>query len=227
MTSPVPAGLTVAELAVAKHQRELIFKPLEAHVFGAPGTADVPEFITTGTSAELAELPEDWFDYGLMLKGDGISFGREQDQSGIEAIGYRDPVRIDIITDNFTMGFTALETNRRTIELSLMQDLSGITPVVATGEVAFDQTVQKAPTSRLLTIARDGSGANTIFIARLFYAAQISEPGEQVLSDADNGALGWPCTAQGLVDTTVGVAVRHYFGGPGWKSKLAAQGFTP
>lgn len=226
MSGPVAAGLTVGELAVAAHMRELIVKPLEAHVFGAPMTADPVEFITTGTEAELAELPEDWFDYGLMLKGDGITWGRDQDQATVEAIGYRDPVRFDIITDNFTMQFTALETNRHTIEAALQQDLSDLVPVVATGEVAFDQKTEKSPTSRLLTIARDGTGTSTIFVARQFYAAQVSEVPEQVLSDGDNGPLGWQMTHTGLVDTAVGVAVRHYFGGPGWKSKLAAAGFA-
>lgn len=226
MSAPVAAGLTVAELAVAKHQRELIFKPLEAHVFGAPMTADPVEFITTGTGAELAELPTGWFDLGLMLKGDGITWGRDQEQAGIEAIGYRDPVRFDIISDNFSMQFTALETNRRTIEMALQQDLSDVTAVTETGEVAFDQKVEKAPTMRLLTIARDGTGPNTIFVARQFYAAEVSETGEQVLSDADNGPLGWQITSTGIVDTNVGVAVRHYFGGPGWKSRLAGIGFT-
>lgn len=219
------AGLTVAELELARHQRELIFKPLEAHVFGGPTAAASVQFITSGAGAELAELPALWFDYGLCLKGDGITWGRDQNQSGIEAIGYRDPVRIDIITDNFSMQFTALETNRHTIETSLMQDLSLIVPADITGEVAFDQKVNKPPTQRLLTIARDGSGDDTVFIGRQFYAGQVAETGEQVLSDADNGALGWQLNVQGLIDSVSGVAVRHYFGGPGWRKRLIAMGF--
>lgn len=219
------AGLTVAELELARHQRELIFKPLEAHVFGAPMSAAAVQFITSGVGAELAELPVGWFDYGLCLKGDGITWGRDQNQSGIEAIGYRDPVRIDVITDNFNMQFTALETNRHTIETSLMQDLTLVTPALITGEVAFDQKVNKPPAQRLLTIARDGSGDDTVFIGRQFYAGQVAETGEQVLSDADNGALGWQLNVQGLVDSTAGVAVRHYFGGPGWRKRLVDMGF--
>lgn len=217
--------LTIAELELARHQRELIFKPLEAHVFGAPTSAAAIQYITSGVNAELAELPEDWFDYGLCLKGDGITWGRDQNQSGIEAIGYRDPVRIDVITDNFSMQFTALETNRHTIETSLMQDLSTIEPAAITGEVAFDQRINKPPAQRLLTIARDGSGDDTVYIARQFYAGQVSETGEQVLSDADNGALGWQLNVQGLIDSTAGVAVRHYFGGPGWRKRLVDMGF--
>jgi hypothetical protein len=215
----------IAELEVARHQRELIFKPLEAHIFGAPEDAVMPAVLTTGTDALLDELPESWFDVGLINKDDAITWSREVEKATITAIGYRDPVRSDVTSDVTGLAFQALETNRYNIERHLMMDLSGIVPKPETGEVVIDQTTGgRTPRNRYLAIARDGVGADTIYVGKLLSAGETSEVGEQTWTDGE-GALVWPTTINGMVDTDAGFSIRHFFGGPGWRALLEDAGF--
>lgn len=217
----------VAELAIAQHQRELIFKPLEAHIFGGPMSAPLIAAITTGADALLSELPVGYYDVGLINKEDAITWSREMEKSSITAIGYRDPVRSDVTSDVTGLAFAALEMNRSAIERHLGIDLAGAVPTAVTGEVVIDQPTN-APViqNRYLTVARDGVGADTIFVARLLAAAEVAEVGEQTMTDGE-GSLTWPCTLNGMVDTTAGFAIRHFFGGPGWRARLDEAGFQP
>lgn len=215
----------IAELEVAKHQRELILKPHEAHVFGMPTTVAVPEFIT-GPDKMLAELPVGAFDFGLIDKEDAITLSREMEKSDINAIGYSNPVRSDFTSDIFGIAFKGLETNRYNIESNLGLDLSAVEGDAVTGEVAFDQPqVPVVRRLRYLMVSRMGVGVDTIFFARLFLAGEVVETGEQTITDGE-GYLGWPFTINGMVDTTYGASVRHYFGGPGWDALLEDAGFT-
>jgi hypothetical protein len=211
-------AMTVAELEAAELKRELIFKPLEAHVFGASMTAVPVQYITEGATGGLAELPEDWFDFGLLFKDDAIALSRAMETSDINAVGFRDPVRSDTTSDQFSMTFSGLEINRHNLEYNLNVDLSTHKPQAVTGEVAFDQpTASRAKRGRFLTIARDGSGADTIFVGRQFYAGEVTETGE--------GALMWPITVGSRIDTNFAASVRHFFGGPGLRSRLSEAGF--
>lgn len=215
----------IAELEIARHQRELIFKPLAAHVFGATPTAAVPTAMTTGADAELDELPEGWFDHGLIDRDDAITWGREMERADINAIGYNDPVRSDVTSDIFGLTFKGLETNRFNIENYLQVDLSAVVPTATTGEVNFIQpTTTFTRRRRLFTIAEDGAGADKIFIGRLVALAEVTETPEQTITTQE-GALTWPCTFNSRVDTTLGYSVRHFFGGPGWRAKLEEAGF--
>lgn len=217
--------MTMAELEAAELKRELIFKPLEAHVFGAPMSAVPPNKITDGPTAGLAELPEDWFDYGLLDKEQAIALSRNMEKSDITAVGFRDPVRSDVTSDVFGMTFNGLEINRHNIETNLNVDLSTLVPTAVTGEVAFDQpTASASKRGRFLTIARDGSGADTIFIGRLWYAGEVTETGDQTLTDGE-GALMWPVTVESRIDNEFNASVRHFFGGPGLRSRLTEAGF--
>lgn len=217
----------IAELEIARHQRELIVKPLEAHIFGGPMSTALISAITSGTDALLTELPAGWHDVGLINKEDAVTWSREMERATITAIGYRDPVRTDITSDVTGLAFQALETNRYSIENSLGIDLSAVVPAATTGEVVIDQPVN-APVrqNRYLGISRDGVGADTIYVARLVAAGEVTEVGEQTWTDGE-GAMVWPTTINGMVDTTAGFAVRHFFGGPGWRARLEDAGFLP
>lgn len=217
----------VAQLELARHQRELILKPSEAHVFGAGPSAPMMSSITTGDVATLAELPPGWFDYGLIDKADAIVWAREMEKSDINAIGYSNPVRSDITSDVFSLAFKGLETNRHNIETGLQVDLSGVQPEQGTGEVSFDQpAVAQVRRGRFLTLARSGYGADAIYIGRLIAAGEVAETGEQTITDGE-GALAWPATVNAMIDTAAGFSVRHFFGGPGWKRLLVELGFPP
>lgn len=217
----------VAQLEIARHQRELILKPRAAHVFGAPMTTPVVLNITEGPSSQLAELPVGYYDFGLLDKEDAVNLSREMEKADINAIGYSNPVRSDITSDIFGMAFKGLETNRFNIETNLGVDLSGVTPDPVTGEVSFDQpAVALIRRQRYMLLADVGSGVDTIHFGRQFLAGEVSETGEQTITDGE-GYLGWPFTVNAMVDTLYGVSVRHHFGGPGWKNLLEEAGFDP
>lgn len=217
----------VAQLEIARHQRELILKPRAAHVFGAPTTTPVVLNITEGPSSQLAELPTGYYDFGLLDKEDAITLSREMEKADINAIGYSNPVRSDITSDIFGMAFKGLETNRFNIETNLGVDLSGVTPDPVTGEVSFDQpAVALIRRQRYMLLSEVGSGVDTIYFGRQFLAGEVSETGEQTITDGE-GYLGWPFTVNAMVDTDYGVSVRHHFGGPGWKNLLEEAGFDP
>lgn len=217
----------VAELEIARHQRELILKPQAAHIFGAPDTTPVILNITEGPDGELAELPDGYFDFGLLDKEDAITLSREMEKSDINAIGYSNPVRSDVTSDVFGMAFKGLETNRHTIESNLGVDLSVVTPDPFTGEISFDQpAVSQIRRMRYLLLSQVGSGVDTIYFGRQFLAGEVVDVGEQTVTDGE-GYLGWPFTVNAMVDTTYGVSVRHHFGGPGWMRLLEEAGFPP
>lgn len=214
----------IAELEIARHQRELILKPHEAHIFGMPMSVPVIQKIT-GPDGQLAELPEGAFDFGLLEKDAAITLTREMEKSDINAIGYSNPVRSDFTSDMFGIQFTGLETNRHNIESNLGIDLSGV-EADANGEVAFDQPqVPVVRQMRYLLISRMGVGVDTIYFGRLFLAGEVAETGEQTITDGE-GYLAWPFTVNGMVDTEYGASVRHFFGGPGWNALLEEAGFT-
>lgn len=215
----------ISELEIARHQRELILKPNEAHIFGMPMEVDPIEAITDGADGTLAELPEGAFDFGLLKKDDAINLSREMEKADINAIGYSNPVKSDFISDISGMQFTGLETNRHNIENNLGIDLSEMEADSVTGEVAFDQpAVASIRSMRYLLISKANAGVDTIYIGRLFYRGEVTEMGEQSISDGE-GSLEWPTTVNAMVDTEHGVSVRHFFGGPGWQRVLEDAGF--
>lgn len=217
---------TLAELTVAQHKRELLLKPLEARVFIAAMGLAVPAAITSGAEAELAELPEGWYDVGLILKDDAISWTRAVESSDINAIGYRDPVRSDITSDVTGLAFTALESNRWSLERHIGQSLDDIVPTPVTGEVVIDQRVTKKIRNRYLAIARDENDFGPVYIGRCVTAGEVTDVGEQTWTDGE-GSIAYPTTLNGMVDTnlTPPTSIRHYFGGAGWREFLEDAGF--
>lgn len=216
----------VGELEIARHQRKLILKPNEAHVFGMPMTVPPIQQITEGIEGKLAELPDGAFDFGLLNKEDAITLTREVEKSDINAIGYSNPVKSDFTSDVSGINFTGLETNRYNIENNLGQDLSAMVADPDSGEIAFDQaTIAQIRQLRYLLISKANSGVDTIYVARLFLCGEVAEMGEQTITDGE-GALTWPTVVNGMVDTEYGVSIRHYFGGPGWQRVLEDAGFS-
>ncbi|GAB2907054.1 hypothetical protein GCM10027047_01670 [Rhodococcus aerolatus] len=215
----------IAELEVFKQQRDLVLKPLDCSVFAAPMTVTPPTQITEGAGATLSELPTGFYDAGLLDKDDAVAWARAMETSDLNAVGYRDPVRSDITSDVFNLTFKGMETNKVNIENYLNVDLGGVTPTAQTGEIAFDQPASaRLRQQRYLCIGQDGIGADTIYVARLIYCGQTSDPQDQSLGGSD-GYLNWGYTVNSRVDTTAKVSVRHFFGGPGWKALLEEAGF--
>lgn len=210
---------------IALKQAELIRKALTGSLFIAPLTASLPTTLTTGAGATLAALPDDFDDIGHVTKDDGLSWSRSTEVSEVTSWGSFDPTRRDINVDMTGLNFTAQETKRLTLEMYNAVDLSGVTPTAITGEVAFSQATRPSTKYyRAFGILVDGAGADTIYVARLLPRASVTERGDQNWTDGDD-ALGYPMTMSAAVDSTAGYSVRHFFGGPGWRSLLEKMGF--
>lgn len=203
-------------------QNELIRKALDAAVFLAPISAAIPTSIVTAGSPTL---PTGFQPLGHHST-DGITWSRETETSDIMSLGSVEPSRSDIKSVTNTVQLVAQETNRLTIEANLGVDLSALVPKVG-GEVVFEEPNRpKSKYYRLLGLAVDDGDAGEIYIGRLMPRAKLTESGEQVWSDSDDGLVR-PMTFQSYKDTDAGFSVRHFFGGPGWAAILDEMGFLP
>ena len=203
---------------------ELIRKMTSASLFIAASTVTLPTTLTTGASADLTALPSGYVDVGLVTKDDGYAIGRETETAETTSHGFVDPTRRDILSVANTIGFTAQETSMKTLEMYRQVDLSASTGTAVTGEVAFSEPL--APVTRYYRaylIGRDGIGTGAIYIATLYPRAMISEFGEQTWNDENE--ITYPFTLTATPDTTAGYAVRHLYGGPGWRSLLVSMGW--
>lgn len=203
---------------------ELIRKALDALVLLAPVTTTVPATIVDATGANLV-IPTGFESLGNH-SDDGLTWGREIENSDIVSHGSVDPSRSDIRRITSTLAVTAQETNLQTLQAHMGLDLSGIVPPVS-GEVTFDEpTRPKTRYYRALSIAVDDGDGGEIYIGRLFARSNVTEAGEQTWSDGDE-AMVRPLTLQAKKDAAAGFSVRHFFGGPGWNSILEDMGFPP
>jgi len=211
--------------ALANKQVELIRKALAGSLFLAPMSATLPATLTTGAGADLTALPADFDDIGWVTKDDGLTWSRSTEVSEVTSWGSFDPTRRDINADMTGLNFTAQETKRLTLELYNNVDLSAATPTAITGEIAFSQPTRPSTKYyRAYGIFVDGSGADAIYVARLMPRASVTERGDQTWTDGDD-AVGYPMTMSASVDSTAGYSVRHFFGGPGWRSLLVKMDF--
>lgn len=211
--------------SIAVRQDHLIRKALGGLIAVAPTTVALPTALTTGASADLSALPAGYEQLGLVTKDDGVSFSRETDTSDVTSWGRVEPTRRDIVSDVRSAAFTCQETNRQVLEMYENVDLSAVEADATTGETTFNSTSSPQTTyRRMLFLSYDGAGADRIYIAKIMPRASVSEAGEQTLSD--QGELNYPMTVTAFVDATAGYAVRHVFGGPGWKTILEDAGFT-
>lgn len=212
--------------ALAKRQGELIRKPLAGII--AVANEDFvlpPAFLLTETaSATLLALDEDWEQLGWVSKSDGLTFSADTETSDVESWGALEPTRSDITRDVTSAQFTCQETNKKVLEMYYNVDLSAAVPTPLTGEIAFNQATEPATTyRRMLFLSKDGAGTKEIYIAKLMPRANVSAKSDQNWNSED--ALTYGMTVQAKVDDEAGYAVRHLFGGPGWKDNLVKMGF--
>lgn len=212
--------------ALAKRQGELIRKPLAGII--AVADADFvlpPAFLLTETAeATLLALDEDWEQLGWVSKSDGLTFSADTETSDVESWGALEPTRSDITRDVTSAQFTCQETNKKVLEMYYNVDLTSATPTPLTGEIAFNQATEPATTyRRMLFLSKDGAGSKEIYIAKLMPRANVSAKSDQNWNSED--ALTYGMTVSAKVDDDAGFAVRHLFGGPGWKANLVKMGF--
>lgn len=213
-----------ADTMLAEKQSQLIRKALDAVVMVAPIATAVPDTIVDATGANLV-VPTGYNALGHHSE-DGITWSREVETSDITSHGSVDPTRSDIRRITSTMGVTAQETNLQTISTSLGIDLAADARSATTGELKVDEPSRpRSVHYRLMAVSVDDGDAGEIYIGRLFPRAKVTEVGEQTWSDGDE-AMVRPFTFTAYRDATLGVSVRHFFGGPGWKALLDDMGFT-
>lgn len=216
---------TTTYAALAEKQSQLIRKALEGSIFLAPYTATLPAALTSGASSALLELPAGYADVGWVDKGDGATWSRSVDTSDVESWGAVEPTRRDIIKQTDGLKFTAQETKRSTLEMYEGVDLSTVVPDATTGEVKFNRPSRPATRYyRVFGLFVDGSGVNSIYIARLLPKANVTDTGDQKWSDGDQ-AVGFEVTLTANYDEAAGTSMSCFFGGPGWKLLLDEMGF--
>jgi hypothetical protein len=210
--------------AMQAKKTQLIRKMTAASMFIGPSTATLPATLTSGASGDLVALPTGYVDIGLVTKDDGYALGREVETSETTSHGYVDPTRRDILSVQNTVGFSCQETSRQTLDMFRGVDLSASTGTTVTGEVSFAEPLSPAARYyRALLIGRDGIGATAIYIATLYPRAMISEFGEQSWNNENE--LMYPFVLTATPDSTAGYSVKHFFGGPGWKTLLVDMGW--
>jgi hypothetical protein len=208
-----------------RKQNELIRKALEGSVFIAAENAPLPTRLTMGTGAELMPLPAGYEDVGWVDKSDSATWSREVETSDVESWGAIEPTRRDLTKQTDGLKFVAQETKRLTLELYEGVDLSAVVPDGTTGEVRFDRPARpRTRYFRVFGLFVDGTGDQSIYVAKLLPRAAVTETGEQKWSDED--ALGYDVTLTAHFDAKAGTAMSFFFGGPGWRALLREMGFT-
>lgn len=210
---------------MADLKNELIRKALRGFIATAKTSVVPPLAITQGVGSELAPLGPGWDRLGNISKRSGLSFKRDTDKSEVESWGQAEASRVDKIKDVTGVTFECQETRRATLEAYYDVDLSTLVADATTGEVAFAQpTSLRTIYRRMLFIAGDGYGEDEILIGKLMPRWTVTQVADQSWSEED--PLVYGLTGDAMVDSKLGFAVKHFFGGPGWKKALHASGFN-
>lgn len=214
--------------ALAKRQGELIRKPLAGVIAVADmDTVLAADFsLTEGITSELVDLDELGFDQlGWVSKSDGLTFSSDVETSDVESWGALEPTRSDITKDVTSAQFTCQETNKKVLEMYYNVDLTNVKGDAVTSEVAFNSATEPTTTyRRMVFLSKDGSGSNEFYMAKLMPRASVTAKADQTWNSED--ALTYGMTVTAKLDSDLGYAVRHIFGGPGWAKQLVKMGFT-
>ena len=203
------------------HNARNIRKALELLVLVKPWEADDPEVLTVHDATGLV-IPAGYLPVGMTTKSDGATYSRDMSTSDVESHGYTEPVRKDITSDTNTLSLTMQESAMTAMGLYNGIDLSATT-TDTDGNFYFDKASRPAqPYFRVLAVARDGAGPESVYVARWLPRAQVTEMGEQTWSEESE--ITYPVTFTAYLDTEFGTSMREIWGGPGLDH--AAMGFT-
>jgi hypothetical protein len=209
---------------LSSRQNRLIRKAQDAVIFVAEDDAVAVTAITVGASSALIPLPVGYTSLGHHTEDDGINWTREVDTADTRSHGSSEPTRRDITSDVTGLVVLAQETKMITMEMFHSVDLSTVTPDATTGEIGFART-STASTKyyRLLALAQDGAGDDTIYFGRFCPRVSLTEFSDQSWTKGDE--LRWPLTFTAYVDDTLGYAMREMWGGPGLAALTDDMGF--
>lgn len=180
----------------------------------------------TGAGGTLAALTG--YNSVGKLAPSGVEMGSDIEKQEDRGWGDAYPSRIDVVSENATLKFTAMETKRLTMELFHNVNLSSVTASPTSGELTFDKPlVPELQDWRVLALFRDINKSNglDIYFGVHYPRANISQNGSQTAA-MEEGGFTYPATAQALPDDDEGTAQRIFMGGPGLAGVLADMGFT-
>ena len=209
---------------VREHNNQLIRKALEGSVFVKPyDEADAP-ITKIYTAAGGLIIPTGFVDVGLINKQQAQAWARDTGTADVESWGYGEPTRRDVNKDTTTLDITMQESKRVVLGLYNLADYSQV-KADADGNIIVDKPdrpgVQRYT---LLSLSKDGDGADAIYFARIMGNCQVTKVGNQKFGEED--ALEYPVTLTGYRDARYGTAVREIWGGPGIDATAMGFGVT-
>lgn len=219
------ANLTGSFDALKGHNDALIRKMLEMAVYVAPWpSAATMSTITDATGASLT-IPDTYLSVGMCSKDDGATWTPSIDINEVGAYGYGTAVRRDATSRTLDLGFTMLESKKRTFELFYGVDLAATTVPLAKSELFFDMPAAATTQYwRVLAIGKDGAGTSAIYHAEYLPKAILTDL--DAVAWADDSPLSYSVTLSADVDSTYGTSQRSFWCGPGFTTALiTAMGF--
>lgn len=204
--------VTFASIKTAADSPTQVRKVLEAVAFLAPEATAAITSLTTADGV-LSAIPNGYIPVGLVTR-DGYTFGGDTETEAVDALGYAQPVREDIVGYTRTVTFTAYEVFRKDIlALAYGMDLSAVSQALASGEITFDRpAIPEQKFYRLVVIGKDGSGDNEIYRAKFFPRVSLTSIPEEAWNSE---ALRFEITLSTYVDDVLGTGEREFIAGPG------------
>jgi len=217
------ATTTIEALKKKHNNRGNIRKGLNVVVFMAPTTVALPAALTEGTG-QLKELETGWWPVGMMTK-DGFTVSVDVSLEEVEALGYVESVRTDVVKAPKTIKFSCLEPYRRNLQqLVYGLDLSQTKANKDTGEVVFDEApVPLHDEYRLLAVMADGPADNEWLIGRGFPRVKPATIPEEAWKSSDPTQFDLELSV--FTDAALGTPCRHYIGGTGAVRSIDALDF--
>jgi len=201
-----------------------IFKGLDGLVAVAPyATAALTKatlFSTAvGSEGQILALPAAWRQIGWTSTG-GVTFTRDVAVSDTPAWGAAEAILRTVTGAAKSLTVTPLESNKTVDQLYYMADLGAVVKD-ATNVINWQEPdLPKLRDWRLVAIARYDTAAGEWYKIVQYPRASIQSNGDEVwnLDDAGNAK---PLLATAQMDDTLGYAVEHFEGGPGFPATAA------
>lgn len=205
---------------------ELIRKALGGSLYLTDISGPVISTLTDSTTGALLALPTvggTYVDCGHFTD-EGLRFSRAVEQDEVTSFGYNTPTRTDVTTDTETFQVDLQETNKLTISLYTGAAQSGLTLTTGSNELKIDKPNASSPRRyRGLALSVDGPPEAEIYIARFYPRLVVTDYADQAYAKGAETRYG--VTFRGEPDSTVGTALRYFWGGPGWTALLVQMGF--
>jgi hypothetical protein len=197
-------------------RRDLLWAPRKLALIHFPYTVPLFTKVHNSTTGAL-EIPDDGFVIGLHSKQRGGALANAQTLNDIMSHGVAGPSRQIATERRITLGVEPQETHRVNLENYWGADWSGVTPD-ASGAVTLH--VPELPLNRLgrtIALGKDDWNGLPIYIAWLLPRTNISETGEQGLTDPEVATYPYTLNAQGE-DALLGEPMIIDIFGAGWNA---------